>query len=187
MWLGLAAEHRTIPPTATTFIGIVLGKNMEITQAYLRYLFDYDGQNLIHKVARPRVKVGSVAGCICKKGNHVTIGLNGKSYLGHRLIWIWNYGYCPEFLDHINGDRSDNRLSNLREATAKQNAINKKKRIDNITGVKGVSWHKQRKKWRAYININKQHISLGLFKNFNDAVVCRKIAEEKYFGEWNRE
>ena len=160
---------------------------MEITRAYLRHLFNYDGQNLIHRISRKRVKAGSIVGTVRKKQNDIVINLFGKNYLAHRLIWIWNYGDCPEFLDHINGDRLDNRVSNLRAATRQQNAMNQKIKVNNTSGFKGVCWSKQKNKWVANITFNKKkNIHLGFFENFDDAVNARKIAEEKYFGEWNR-
>jgi hypothetical protein len=88
-------------------------------------------------------------------------------------------------IDHINHIKNDNRKSNLRIVTRCQNNMNMRKRSDNTSGVTGVIWYKTKNKWRAEIIVNKKHISLGYYKNFEDAVKVRKEAEEKYFGEYS--
>lgn len=87
-------------------------------------------------------------------------------------------------LDHINRNRLDNRKSNLRYATAQENAQNRSKQINNTSGIPGVSWRKDRNKWRAFITVNKKQIALGLYEDINDAIMARKAAEEKYFGKF---
>lgn len=80
-------------------------------------------------------------------------------------------------IDHINGDKLDNRKKNLRVATRSQNSMNRK-------GVKGYSWRKETKKWRVYICINYKTIHLGCFDKKQDAISARIKAEKKYFGEF---
>lgn len=107
-----------------------------------------------------------------------------KRTLMHRLITN-----CPDnmVVDHIGGEetRSDNRKQNLRICTISQNNMNRKITNRNTSGVVGVVWDKNKKKWEAIIRINKKQIHLGLFDNFKDAVATRKQAEEKYFGEYS--
>ena len=90
-----------------------------------------------------------------------------------------------KFVDHINHDKLNNRKSNLREATAAQNGMNKELLFRNTSGVTGVDWMPKIKKWRARIKANGQEIHLGVFDKFDDAVKARKQAEEKYFGEFS--
>ena len=89
--------------------------------------------------------------------------------------------------DHIHGkeSRNDNRKSNLRIANKTQNNINQPIRKDNTSGVKGVDWDKQYKKWKVRIQVNHKRILVGRFENFEDAVNARKKAEEKYHGDWS--
>lgn len=87
-------------------------------------------------------------------------------------------------IDHINRKRLDNRRENLRIATPQQNAMNKSIQPNNTSGVPGVSWRKDRNKWRAFITINRKQIALGNYENIDDAIAARKAAEEKYFGEF---
>lgn len=93
---------------------------------------------------------------------------------------------CPngKLVDHINHDTLDNRKYNLRVCTKQQNEFNKKAPLNNASGIIGVSFDKKAKKWEAYITLNKHRKSLGRFKNKNDAVEARRMAEEKYFGEY---
>ena len=87
-------------------------------------------------------------------------------------------------VDHINRNTLDNRKENLRLATMQQNAMNRSVQPNNTSGIPGVSWRKDRNKWRAFITINGKQKSLGLYENKEDAIAARKIAEEKYFGEF---
>lgn len=90
-------------------------------------------------------------------------------------------------VDHINGDTFDNRKVNLRICSRKDNMKNLKKYSNNKSGHKGVHWAKNENKWKAYIYVEKKRMHLGTFSNIEDAISIRKIAEYKYFGEFNRE
>lgn len=102
-------------------------------------------------------------------------------YLQHRLAFLWMAGKHPDGeVDHINGDRQDNRWENLRDSDATGQSRNQGIRKDCTSGVRGVTWSSIHKKWVARIsNLNVRH-SLGYFKNFNDAVNARREAEIKY-------
>mgnify|MGYP001180977569 CR=1 FL=1 len=78
------------------------------------------------------------------------------------------------FTDHINGNGLDNRKSNLRSATNSQNLLNSRVRVDNSSGVRGISWHKTRKKWRVYISDGGRHRHIGLFSTLDEAIEARK-------------
>ena len=99
---------------------------------------------------------------------------------GHRLIWLYEYGYFPEMIDHINHTKTDNRLCNLREAVREINGKNRPLQSNNTSGVHGVSWHSRNKRWTARINVDKKRISLGRFANYSDAVNARMNAEVLY-------
>lgn len=122
---------------------------------------------------------GKLAGSIRKYG-YVLIGINGKRYPAHKLAWLACKGIWPEgAIDHINRDKTDNRISNLRLATHSENVRNRVRR-DNSSGVPGVSLHKATGKWHAYIGIVSSVKSLGYFDSKDEAVRKRKAAEVEY-------
>lgn len=91
-----------------------------------------------------------------------------------------------ESVDHINGNKLDNRRENLRICTHQQNMCNTKISTTNKTGVKGVHWSQERQKWSAQIGVKNKTISLGRFNSFEEAVNARFIAEQKFHGEFAR-
>lgn len=131
-------------------------------------------------------RIGDQAGGLV--GNGYLNARIGNQYFGvHRLAWVLMTGEWPQAeIDHINGDRSDNRWANLRLATRQQNSVNLPVRSDNSSGVKGVFWHERIGKWWAYINHHGKRKTLGYFGDFLDAVSARKRAERQTFGEFNR-
>ena len=124
-----------------------------------------------------KVKPGAIATNVSVHG-YARIGIDGERYPAHRLAWLYVYGRWPtKQIDHINRNRLDNRIVNLREATDAENRQNMSLSVTNKSGVKGVSWDKQRKKWYAKITHNYKQISLGMFDDIKDA--ANAYAEEK--------
>lgn len=111
--------------------------------------------------------------------------INDKFILFHDYILNIDPN-CETEVDHISGDRLDNRRCNLRLCSRKENAYNKGLYSNNTSGVTGVSWHKTYNKWSAYIQKDKTNMLLGYFDTYEDAVQARKKAEIKYFGEYLR-
>jgi len=107
----------------------------------------------------------------------------------HRLMWYVHNGGIPAGyeIDHINGNRQDNRLKNLRLVTDHQNAMNKGMSKRNTSGITGVYWHVTRKKWMAKIRVNDKLLSLGQYSKKDEAISARKQAEETYFGKFKRQ
>lgn len=134
---------------------------------------------------------------IDKENRYITINSGGYAYMTkyseeifiHRFLMELPNAYDDEtrlIVDHINGDKLDNRKSNLRIIKKEINPINCKTYKNNTSGVKGVAWMKRLNKWQVSIQINKMGIYLGVYSDFNEAVKVRKEAELKYFGEYNR-
>jgi hypothetical protein len=104
--------------------------------------------------------------------------LLGKFHMAHRVAWAIHFGRWPKTqLDHIDGNPANNRIVNLREASQQENNKNKKKRKDNTSGIVGVCWYKDSRKWAAHISVCGRLIYLGLFDQIDDAARARKEAE----------
>jgi hypothetical protein len=102
---------------------------------------------------------------------YLRVKYDGKSYYVHRIIWEILNGPIPVGMqiDHINGNKQDNRICNLRLASQAENQWNQSAKKNSKTGIKGVNWHKQRKKWVARISKNKKRYSLGYFDTLEEA------------------
>jgi hypothetical protein len=138
------------PPNQTNYEGVDMASRI-LSQERLKYLFEYDSitGNFTRLTDTKSSKKGSIANTLDANG-YVRIKIDGYSFLGHRLAYLYYYGYMPiKEIDHINGIRSDNRLCNLREATRQENLRNQKKHKTNTSGYKGVSWASNIGKWCA--------------------------------------
>jgi hypothetical protein len=101
----------------------------------------------------------------------------GRGYLTHRIIWLFEKGAWPkDQIDHINGDRTDNRIENLREVSNAENARNMSVSVRNKSGIAGVFWNAKRQKWVANIGKNSRTKHLGCFDDFDLAVQAREKA-----------
>jgi hypothetical protein len=105
----------------------------------------------------------------------------GKRFLAHRVGWFLYYNEWPcSYIDHINGDRIDNRISNLRVTDKGGNARNARLRSDNTSGQPGVTWCDRDKRWNASISNNGKRCHIGNFLSKDDAIKARKEAEVKH-------
>jgi len=162
-----------------------------ITAARVRELWDYNEfDGLLRWRTAPcghRKRVGDIAGWVSKSRGYRKIRLDGQDIQQHRVAWLWIHGEWPSVqLDHINGNRTDNRLVNLREATSSQNKMNVPIKRNNSSGYKGVSWCRERRKWKAQIQINGKNRMLGRFESPEEAhhVYCNQA--KRLFGEFAR-
>lgn len=130
------------------------------------------------------VKVGDIAGGHDKDG-YVQIWIRDKVYFAHRLAFLYYHGYLPENdVDHINRNKSDNRIDNLREVSRSCNMQNSRVADRNTSGYKGVSLCKASNKWSAYITVNYKQYSLGKYKSPLEAALARITAED-CLDEWH--
>lgn len=159
-----------------------------LTQADLRRMLSYDPDSGEFRwlVGRSRTAAGSVAGSIGASG-HRSIKIAGRSHYAHRLAWLYMTGEWPaEQVDHINGTPDDNRWDNLREASNAENCRNTRRRQNNTSGTKGVTWDARRGKWNANICVNRRYIFLGYFEDIEAAAAAYAAASQKYHGAFGR-
>jgi hypothetical protein len=126
---------------------------------------------------------GSLAGNLNNTG-YRRVTLDRKMYLEHRLAWFWVHGEWPEYIDHINRDRSDNRISNLRPCSMSENLMNTVVRKNNKTGITGIHWDSKNGKWQTYITKDRTRVHLGQFDHYGFAVMARRMAESELFGSF---
>ena len=140
----------------------------------LRLAYDPTTGSLFRKTKKSLKEVG----CLNKQLGYKVVRIDNTLYYSHRLAWFLYYGSWPtNSIDHINGDKSDNSLTNLREATTQENMRNLKKRCGTSSIYKGVTWCKRKKKWKAQIRFEGKNLHLGYFfeeegaaKHYNEVV-----------------
>ena len=151
-----------------------------INSTRLREILNYDPDTGVFTwIVKPNksLSAGRQAGCISR--GYRKIHIDNKNYQAHRLAWLYVYGELPQqMLDHINGNGLDNRISNLREATTKQNAENiYGPQSNNTSGYLGVHWIPHKRKWRSRIMNNGKKLSLGYFFTKEEAYEAYIVAK----------
>lgn len=148
----------------------------------VREKFNYHNGELIWRYSPSNnTPAGSVAGSLNSNG-YLLVSVNDITYRVHRLIWLWHYGYLPENdIDHINRDKSYNFIENLREVSRQCNMRNIGNLKNNTSGVKGVYWNKQAKKWKVQIKVYYKTYGAGYYNDFDNAV-CARLAAEQCLG-----
>jgi hypothetical protein len=146
-----------------------------ITQDQLRALFQYVDGELIRN--------GKVAGSVNKQGYRI-ICVNYKMYKAHRLVFLYHHGYEPKQVDHIDGNKLNNKIENLRPANNSKNMMNRGMMKNNTSGSKGVFFDKETNKWRVAIRFNTQLHSFGRFENKELAELVAIEARNKYHKEF---
>jgi hypothetical protein len=185
-----------VPSTRPALTETTMERRMAaLTQARVRELFNYNAKTgLLVWRERPLSHFkseatyhsfcsrfqGKDAGHVERQGYRVIV-CDGKARKAHHLVWLWVTGELPEYpafeIDHINGNRADNRIENLRKVTKTENQRNTVKRVTNTSGVHGVNWVESKQRWVARIWNGPRHVYLGCFENLADAAIARRAAE----------
>jgi hypothetical protein len=152
-----------------------------MTQDELHQLFEYRDGRLHHRVASRGRKVGDAIGCINGTG-YRRVGMHGRYYTEHSLVFLMFHGYVPSEIDHINGDRADNRIENLRAVTRSENQCNRGVLANNTSGYAGVSWHKKSKAWVVRVMKNGKTKFQMYFKDLELAGLVAEEARSLYHG-----
>lgn len=153
-----------------------------LTQERLKEVLAYDAISGVFTwlVARGRQPIGAIAGCDSHRG-YTKIRVDGTEYYTHRAAWLYVHGAWPDAdIDHINGNRADNRICNLRAVSRSENLRNSGIPVRNTYGRVGVFWNAGKAKWTARIKLHGRNIHLGHFNDMNAACMAREEAERKY-------
>jgi len=172
---------------AVIFILMALGLNAWVTRRKLKAwrslasVLRYDNETGEFYRVKPRPQDrGRPAGSIDNNGYRV-ISIKAKQFKAHRLAWLYVHGVEPtRMIDHIDGDRSNNRIENLREVTPFENAKNQRMRKDNTSGFTGVTWSKSAQKWRVCVKSEGVSHHLGYYIDKEAAVSARLAANIQY-------
>lgn len=156
--------------------------NKPIDVARLRELFGYADGGLYWKVNKGRAKIGDRS--YQNNVGYNVLKFDGVAYLEHRLVWAWHYGSCPEFIDHIDNDPTNNRIENLRAASFSENMRNAVLGRKNTSGVKGVHWCASKQKWKAMLTFNGRQNYLGRFSDLSTAASAVAVARQRYHGRF---
>lgn len=158
----------------------------QVSIARLRELFAYDPATglLIRKQSLGCRAAGSVAGVVERKG-YLRVNVDRTCVKAHKICWALHTGFWPDLqVDHINGNTSDNRMSNMRLATNQQNCANQRTPKNNTSGIKGVSARNGR--WVAGIKVDGVRIHLGTFDTRERAAAAYAAAASSAFGPFAR-
>jgi len=157
-----------------------------MTQELVKQLFDYDpaGYLVWRDTPSKRPLKGKFVGCVGTRYRQTRVG--GKNYLVHRLIYLWHQGILPKLIDHINRNKTDNRIENLRASTMSENSRNRKSLSGSSSQFLGVWWDTKRNKWKAAIRTDKGRCPkhLGRFESEEDAAIAYDVASFIYHGQF---
>lgn len=159
----------------------IITNAIQFTQQDLLNFFQYDPVtgDLTHRLDTRRCKAGSPATYKHSQG-YLNVTIGGKEYLAHRVIWFMQTGIWPDQVDHENHVRDDNRWSNLKAVSGKQNQQNMGKKVSNSSGVNGVRILPSGR-FCAYTMVNRKQISLGTFDTLYEAEQAR-LSADRYYG-----
>ena len=152
----------------------------DIDPVELHRLFKYNNGNLVWKQGRLS---GKIAGSL-KPTGYIVVEINNVNIMAHRLVWLMHFGSFEGQIDHINGNRADNRIENLRIVTNTQNQWNRKISKNSKTGIKGVRVRPDNGKFEARICVNNKRVILGSYDDLELAELVTMEARDKYHGKY---
>ena len=143
--------------------------------------FEYRDGHLYWKkkkyVRKPKSPVGRL-----NKGGYRNVTLNYKCYYAHRITFLMHHGYLPKFVDHIDGNKDNNKIENLRAATQSENLHNSKRNKRSTTGHKGVKWSKQKQKFIGIVRSNYKEYYAGAYNTIEEAAKATIELRNKLHG-----
>lgn len=162
---------------------------METHKSYLHEIFEYDENSpssITWKVNKPpRGKKSLPAGSIDERG-YWRVRFNNKRLYVHRIIWELFYGITPAYIDHIDGNPSNNNIANLRACNNSENACNRQANKNNKLGIRGIYFCKEKKAYCARVHKNGKNVFMKRFKTIEEAESAVKEARRIFHGDFFR-
>lgn len=156
----------------------------EISQKEVLRLFYYKDGLLIRRITiNNRAIKGAIVGHLGGRG-YLRVTVHGVGFRVHRLIFLMHKGYLPKMLDHIDENKLNNRIENLRTCNNSENSLNRKRNKNNTSGVKGVSLNARNNKWRAEIRVDCKPMYIGEYRDINDAAEAVRAKRKEFHGEF---
>jgi hypothetical protein len=159
----------------------------DLTREQAHSLFEYKDGHLYWKINISSYFAGELAGSHEAKG-YWRVGFQGKSYKAHRIVWVMHGNEPVPMLDHIDGNRRNNRIENLRAADYRSNVLNSKLQKRNPHGIKGLRWRAQRNSWIGIVRLNsKTYYTKGFaYKDKDKCIEALKALRESLHGDFAR-
>jgi ubiquinone/menaquinone biosynthesis C-methylase UbiE len=153
-----------------------------VTQELLKELYEYKDGAFFWKNTGKKHKPTPIT----EAHRYARLVVNKKAYMLHRLIFLYHHGYFPKIVDHINNNRENNAIENLRETTQEFNCLNRITPKSNKAGCKNVHWHQSMKKWCVLMSVNRKRKIIGYFEDFEFAELVADEARQKFHGAYAR-
>jgi len=160
-----------------------------ITQSELQGIatYDVDAGVLRWAVSRGKMRPGDRIGALDREG-YRRVRIDNKQYLEHRLVWLWHHGEFPRILDHIDRNRDNNRIENLRLCNESQNAANAGKQSHNTSGYRGVYYERERDKWTVEIRVvvdgHRTRYRVGRYDTPDEAAIHYNLHLRRHFNDY---
>jgi hypothetical protein len=155
-----------------------------LNKEYLEKILRYEDGKLFWKEPKLGRNLNKEAGCILNNGYKV-IGINGKNYLNHRVIFMMHHGFFPKLIDHIDRNTLNNKIENLRQATKSQNGFNTKIHIDNKAGHKNINFVSRINKYQVQLMVNGKKMHFGTYFDIDVAKFVAETMRYKYHGKFS--
>ena len=155
----------------------------ELTLSQVNHLFEYKDGELLWKNPCHKNNLGKPVG-YNNGNNYKKVTINKKQFYVHRIVYFMHHGYLPKIIDHIDNNKSNNSIHNLREATCAQNLLNRPTKKINQSGYRNVYFNKIRKKWNVRVKANGKLYCLGAYEDLELAGLVAEEARQKYQGDF---
>ncbi len=153
-----------------------------VSQERLKELYDYRDGAFFWKTTGEEHKPTPIT----NHHRYRRLVVDKKAYAFHRLVFMYHHGYVPKIVDHIDNDRTNNSIENLRETTQQLNCLNRVTHKNSSSGCKNVHWDKKSKKWRVCLSVDRKRLLIGQFEDLEFAELVADEARQKFHGTYAR-